>query len=365
MTAAGSGPVGARHDETGDDRRLTADLAEMLPAPAERDLPPAAHRYHKDRLMRFIDHDGDTGTAPAADPAPARTRRLPLRRSTLWLPAAALALAGALTVGLVTGGNGDDGSGPARAGHGAAGALLDRIANAAAEKDVAPVRDGQLVYVKSLTAGAEGRPDGTFEPGELHEREVWMSQRRGPVEKLGLIHEDGSWAPLTEMVPPGSPGVREGVDRPTYRWLATLPTDPDALLRKLDGLAEPGEGQERDQAVFELIGRLLGETVMPPETASALYRAAARIPGVTRTEDAVDAAGRHGIAVTRVDKKAATATSWIFDKRSLAYLGELSRLSKDTKAGKKGTVLEETAVLRRGVVDGYRQRPDGDRTRHG
>jgi hypothetical protein len=237
--------------------------------------------------------------------------------------------------------------------------LLDRIAAVAAATDAAPVRDDQFTYVKSLTAGAEGQPDGSFVPGKLHTREIWKSQRSGPVKQVGLIHEDGGYAPLREFVPAGSPGVSPGIDRPTYTWLASLPTDPEALLRKLSELTPVLEGQERDQAVFDRIGELLHESVMPPENAAALYKAAARIPGVTRREDATDPAGRHGLAVVRVDAHASTATEWIFDRKTLAFLGERSYLTHDVKAGKKGTVMAETAVLRRAVVDAYRERPSG------
>lgn len=98
---------------------------------------------------------------------------------------------------------------------------------------------------------------------------------------------------------------------------------------------------------------------MPAGNTAAFYRAAARIPGVTRIEDVKDPAGRHGVAVARVDKRASTATQWIFDRKTLAFLGDRSYLTKDVTEGKKGTVMSETAVLRRAVVDGYRERPSG------
>ncbi|MEH0530581.1 CU044_5270 family protein [Streptomyces stelliscabiei] len=157
--------------------------------------------------------------------------------------------------------------------------LLDRIADVAAKTEVEPVRDDQLVYVKSLTAGAEAVEDGPYEPGELHRREVWVSQEPGPVKQLALHYEGGAYSPLRELLPPGSPGVPAGIDRPTYRWLASLPTDPDDLLAELYRLTRTWKGEEKAQAVFDRIGELLGETVMPARTAAALYEAAARIPG--------------------------------------------------------------------------------------
>ncbi|AYN35457.1 hypothetical protein DUI70_4959 [Streptomyces albus] len=368
MNASGSGPG----------RDELARLARLLPPPAERDVPSGPYLHHKDRLMTLIDIDDEAarsqsqsrggGRVPAGAGARAtaggllgRVRgRLP--RPALWMPATALALAGAVVFGLAgggsSGGGADSGTEAGRQG-GADNAvvLLDQIAAVAAKSPATPVRDDQLVYVKSLTAGAEGGPDGVFTPGKLHPREVWMSQRPGPVKRLGVIYEEGEYVPLRELLPPGSPGVPAGAYRPTYRWLSSLPTEPGALLRELYRITKPEEGREKAQTVFEQIGELLDDTVMPPRNAAALYKAAARIPGVTKIEDAVDPAGRHGVAVSRTDKRASVATEWVFDRDSLVYLGERSYLTEDTRAGEKGTVMEETAVLRRAIVDEYRQRP--------
>lgn len=337
---------------------MNEELARLLPPPPERDVPPGRLAHHKDRLMRLIDDDAQA-TAPAASaPEAARPRRPRLPRPALWLPAAALTLAGALTVGLVTTSGSDSGYGVRPSAGESAVVLLDRIADVAARTEVAPVRDDQLVYVKSLTAGAEAKDENSpYVPGQLHEREEWVSQEPGPVKQLALHHEDGHYYPLRELLPPGSPGVPAGIDRPTYKWLAALPTDPDELLAELRRLIKPFEGQERSQAVFDKIGELLNASVMPPGTAAALYGAAAKIPGVTRIEDAVDPAGRRGVGIRRVDGRSAWATEWIFDRDSLTYLGARSYLTVDGPMGDKGTILSETAVLKRGVVDEYRERP--------
>lgn len=330
---------------------MNEELARLLPPPPERDVPPGPLAHHKDRLMQLI--DDDRTPSPAAGPA--RRPRLRSLRPAIWMPTAALALAGSLTVGLVT--TMDSGYGLERSDGETAVVLLDRIADVAARTEIAPVRDDQLVYVKSLTAGAEALEDGPYVPGELHQREVWVSQEPGPVKQLALHYENGGYAPLRELLPPGSPGTPAGIDRPTYQWLAALPTDPDRLLGELHRLTRTVDGEEKAQAVFAKIGELLGETVMPPKTAAALYGAAAKIPGVTLIENAVDPSGRDGVGIRRVDERAAWATEWIFDRESLMYLGERSYLTADGEMGKKGTVMSETAVLKRAVVDEYRERP--------
>jgi hypothetical protein len=363
MNASGSGPVRAEREDEAHEAEVHEELLRVLPAPAERDLPPGRHSHHKDRLMQLIDDDQSRTPASAETPeqtphtphTPRPTRpRARLPRPAVWMPTAALALAGALTVGVVT--TMDSGYGVQPSDGETAVVLLDRIADVAAKTEATPVRDDQLVYIKSLDAGAECQEDGSCEPGQLSEREAWWSQEPGPVKKLALFYQGGGYTPLRELLPPGSPGTPAGIGRPTYKWLASLPTDPDELLDELSRLTQKGEGQEKAQAVFDEIGRLLG-MVMPPRTAAALYEAAARIPGVQRVENAVDPAGRHGIGIRRVDKRSTWATEWIFDRDTLTYLGERTYLPKDGKAGRKDTILEETAILQRAVVDEYRERP--------
>ncbi|MFE7975739.1 CU044_5270 family protein [Streptomyces shenzhenensis] len=330
------------------------ELARLLPAQPERDLPAGRHFHHKDRLMQLIDDERTPAAASAPEDRPTRPRLL---RPAVWIPTAALALAGALTVGLVT--TMDSGYGIQPADGETAVVLLDRIADVAAKTEATPVRDDQLVYIKSKHSGAECQEDGPCTPGKLSQREAWWSQEPGPVKRLALFYEDGGYVPLRELPPPGSSGTPAGINRPTYKWLASLPTDPDELLDELDRLTMKEKGQERAQTIFHKIGELLGN-VMPPRTAAALYEAAAKIPGVKLVDDAVDPAGRHGVGIRRVDSGSAWATEWIFNRDTLAYLGERTYLSKDTAMGTKGTMLAETAILKQAVVDQYRQRPGSD-----
>ncbi|MFJ8859662.1 CU044_5270 family protein [Streptomyces sp. NPDC102451] len=349
---------------SGPERAEREELGRLLPAPAERDLPPGRHLHHKDTLMRLIDQDGARATA--------RPRPRLLRPAVL-LPAAGLALGGVLLTTLAVTGQ-DSAPSPSAAGTAShapaprgAAVLLDRIASVAGKSDERTVTGDQFVYVKTLQTGNEGEFGGPLELGKPHEREVWMSQEPGPVIDEGLIHEDGSYIPIVVGVPDGEKpvGYPAGLNRPTYNWLASLPTDPDVLLRRLtteitrDQNARDTPAEDRDQAqdVFDAIGALLQETVVPPKTAAALYKVAAKIPGVTVDSAAVDAAGRHGIGVARDDTRTGWRTAWIFDSTTLEYLGNRVYLFKDTDMGKKGNLLAESAVLERAVVDALRERP--------
>jgi hypothetical protein len=324
-----------------------SEAEELLSAPAEWDLPPSRHLHYKDVLMQRIDHD----RTPSTQARPTPHRRL--ARGVVLLPLASMALAGAL---IVTLSGGDDTSAPATraAGANSASAVLNRIAVAAMATDATPVKDGQFVYVESLTRSNEGTFDGPVRLGALHKREVWMSQDPGPVTRQGWIRESGKGAVMPGQLIPieSADPVPAGIHHPTYKWLASLPTDPDALLELLYARTRVDEGESREQAVFSKIGHLVSETIMPSANASALYKAAAKIPGVKEIPDAVDAAGRHGIAITREDASSATRDEWIFDKDTLAFLGSRSYITKDEVKGITSDTLSGTsAIMERTVVD--------------
>ena len=50
----------------------------------------------------------------------------------------------------------------------------------------------------------------------------------------------------------------------------------------------------------------------------------------------MDAAGRHGVGIARVDKQAWVATEWVFDRDSLAYLGERELPDEGRRGGQEG-----------------------------
>ncbi|NEA43675.1 hypothetical protein G3I42_31315 [Streptomyces sp. SID11385] len=302
-------------------------------------------------------------SAPSARQTPARTPWW--RRPVLVLPLAACALAGALV-----GGNalmGDDeptglATGPllttqvaAASAHGTDGLL--RRASAAAEQAPVPApRPGQYIYIESVTANTYVRTrgdDSEVVSDKLHRRQVWES----PDGHKGWLVEPGN-------TPKGGLTLDTEVDRDAaYDALVTLPTDPDALLRRVYTMSE-GQGNSPDQAAFSTIGDLISESYPPAGLEAALYQAAAKIPGVVTLDDAVDAAGRHGIAVARLDERAGIREEWIFDRKSLTLLGERTvqiRVPRHANAEdrliKPGTILFTSAVTRRTLVEGMKEAP--------
>lgn len=303
-----------------------------------------------------------TQSAPAA-PAPRRRR---------WvLMAAPLAVAAvATTVVLNTTGASHGTAGytaiapvvkvqPASA-HGAT-ELMQQVATATADSQSVKVRSDQYIYVKSEIGFSrqtkQRTMDGPVALDAVHERQVWLPQ--DPTRE-GLIREGGKDMTLGGgMVSvDGDTPVAAGGANATYAQVAALPTDPDVLLKGIYA-ATKGAAPSRDGAAFNWIGDTVGEAIVPPKVEAAIWLTAAKIPGVEVVDDAVDAAGRHGVAIAY--ESLGERTEYIFDKSTHTYLGERSYLVKDTSAGKAGQLTGISAVFDRGVVDKTGQVPSGDK----
>lgn len=276
------------------------------------------------------------------------------RRSKWLRPAlAATAVATAAAVAFVVLPSSDSSSATAKPPTSSTVALLEHIALAAEhEKSYGTVRDDQFVYVDSKVSYA------AYEEGEkakippLHRQEVWMS-----VDGLhtGLKLEAGEKPfAITPDVKPGKVGWEVSS---FYNHVKTLPTDADAMYDYLARTAPKHSGQEKYQAMFVLVGDLLNDSIVPPEQSAALFRAVARIPGVTAVEGVKDAEGRSGVAIGRDDPDNPTRDEWIFDAKTYEFLGEREVATKDNAGVKKGTVTANTAVLRRAIVDKAGERP--------
>ncbi|GAA3232433.1 CU044_5270 family protein [Dactylosporangium siamense] len=297
------------------------DLSQLLPAPATPDLPDDRHRLLKDHLLREI-----------------RAGK-PVRRRRLVLVAAAVAVVGLAGAGafvalrapqtrpvmVIAVQEGDAG---------AVQQLLDRIALAAAGQSPVSVAPGQFLYIKSKVAFAEfGGKSVRMDP--LHDRQIWLSQ---DPKQPGLLKEGGRTIKL------------DAGHRTNEEIVGNLPTDPAALLAKAYADTQ-GQGNGRDQEAFAYVGDHLFESLPSPAVSAALYRAAALIPGVVTIDDAVDAIGRHGVAVGRTDEANGIRHEWIFDRETFAYLGEREYAVRDGNGMTAGTVIGITAVLQRAVVD--------------
>ena len=312
--------------------RDMAELARLLPAPAERDLPAGRQQALKEHLISEL--------RPVGSPLAGRPARRHRRRPAIIIAAAgAAAVAAAATALIVLPGNSSSAS-PA------AMRLLAKIATAAAQQPGPRARDSQFWYIKSWVAyeTCNGGSVSNCVLDKPHERQIWQSVSSLCV--TGLLREDGQNTPLAD-----NPGVkcpdRGSVHDPTYRFLQSLPTDPHALLSLIE--REMQGQQPRPEEAFTTIGDLLREAITPPQVSAALYRAAALIPGVTVVADTTDAIGRHGVAVAMTSQ--GVRSEWIFSKQTLQYLGERDINTAD------GTTNGIAAVLQRAFVNHAGQLP--------
>ncbi|HZX08293.1 CU044_5270 family protein [Kribbella sp.] len=122
-------------------------------------------------------------------------------------------------------------------------------------------------------------------------------------------------------VDPGGP-CKAGWSTPTAEFLARQPRDPGALLAALrtsDGRTE--DGVQPDVRAFEHLSTVLHSGLVPSDLRAALYRAAARIPGIQLLDD-VTMNGRTGRAIGLLDKD--IRTEIVISGTNGAYIGEQS-----------------------------------------
>ncbi|MFJ3305893.1 CU044_5270 family protein [Streptomyces sp. NPDC086549] len=348
------------------------DESAQLFSRTARDLPTGRHQFHRERLMAQI-HDMQQAERTATA-APEKARRFRLPRPAIVLPALAAAVAAAVVAGNTMSGGGGVRDGGVATGPvlttkiGAATTkgvpqLLDQISLAAADASHPAVEPGQYVYIESKMADSFIKSvNGKVSLGShaLHRRQVWQS----PDGTKGWLIDptvDDSPEGETLSLPDEQGNTPEAtLNAPSYDSLAKLPTDPDKLLAKIYKETE-GHGTSPDQEAFTTIGDLVGQSYPPAKLYSALFKAAAKIPGVVVVQDAVDAVGRHGVAVARLDEAGGLREEWIFDKKTHVFLGERSvqvrRSSGDAAVIEPGTVTFTSAVLNRAIVDGIKQTP--------
>ncbi|MDR6979823.1 hypothetical protein J2X68_006560 [Streptomyces sp. 3330] len=337
-----------------------------------RDLPTGRHQFHKERLMAQIHEARREERTTAAAPGGVRRSRLP--RPAITLPVLAAALAGVVVLGVAnTGGGGvrDGGvaTGPALtttvgvATTKGLPQLLDQISLAAAEDDHPVVRPGQYIYIESKSADTFLKTVGdktSLASHQLHTRQRWDSPDGTEGWLIDPAVNDSPEGETLSLPDERGETPKARLGAPSYDYLTKLTTDPDELLAKIYKETE-GQGNTPDQEAFTTIGDLLTESYPPAELYSALFKAAARIPGVVVVNDAVDAVGRHGVAVARLDETSGQREEWIFDTKSHVFLGErtvqVKRLTGTDALIKPGTVTYTSAILKRAIVDGIKQTP--------
>ncbi|MFG2949117.1 CU044_5270 family protein [Streptomyces adustus] len=295
----------------------------------ERDLPPGRHLLLKEHLMTEILRAQDSP----------RTRRAWLRPA---LVAGAVAAVCVLAFTLVAPSVGDDRAAASRPV--TARALLESMAVAAEHRDdgFGKARDDQFMYVdKELFAAQPAKSTGRARPP--YRLEAWLgvdSHYRQLVKVNGQAVRSVS---ITYAEPSVLPADAEGM----YTWLR----EQGAKVGHLRG-TELVTG-----SMFTAASDLLDDGLLSAKQTAALYRAVARIPGVTVAGNAVDAAGRPGAVLAHQEQGGYGREEWIFDRKTYGLLGTRFVYTEDHGAHKKGSVDDSTAILGRAIVDKAGQRP--------
>lgn len=285
------------------------ELARLLPSPGEPVLTSDRHDLLKDHLMRELTEqapDNDNATAPG--PRASAPRR---RFAVIALP---LATAAAITAAVLTGAVGSK----TATTDADAVDLLNRIAEVAAAKKPVPVRHDQYIYVRTQGSMTFSENDTRI----LREtRWTAVDGTRAGLRRITVLvgppfrpHDPFS------SYSKGTHDMRLSPDPniTTFRELQALPTDPESLLEKIYADTK-AQGQTRQSAALEKIGDMLPDATLLPELDAALYRAAAKIPGVSLVTDAKDYTGRSGVGLSFKDRDGRTL--WVFDQKSFDFLG--------------------------------------------
>jgi hypothetical protein len=339
-----------------------------------RETPPMSQATARSARGRLL-------AAAVGRPRPAG-RGIGLRRRSFrigWRVAVATALGLALTAGVTITRDVGVGADHPEQGRPPAALLPVGVANAAelgeraatvtaAQPDLHP-RPHQWTYLETLRATDKDPMLFSAVGARRVTTRSWMriDAKRYAYEYRGRLHRMPNHQ-LSSVFPWRS-----------FAYVRRLPTDPQAVLARLYATYSAGgerpynrlrfSPEEQHQQVFGLVAALLRDNLVPPRVQAAIYRALPTIPEVRLQPEAVDAAGRHGVAFARVYDGRIRAEI-ILDPRTYQYLGWRQVVVKDfvtkdvTVHGKRvevhvahGTVFDWTARTSTAIVNRPGQRP--------
>jgi hypothetical protein len=226
----------------------------------------------------------------------------------------------------------------------ASAADLLRHAETAALAQPVP-SDKELVYSDSViyyaTYTGAGRPDGHV----LVRQQEWQSPvsqtayySTTPCDIDGYLQRNQAACSFQGGYAPGATAYS------TYAGLQTLPRSASRLLAYLATLPGPGgmTRPDREWSGANLIAGL--NPVLPPRFGATLFRAIAQIPGTTLLPSASDAAGAHGIGLSRA--VGGMREELIFDPHTYRLIGQ----QYTALAHAAGYVTTATALLHTSLV---------------
>jgi RNA polymerase sigma-70 factor (ECF subfamily) len=352
---------------------LITDIRALNPAPA-KPLTSSEQLRMQQLLDGLSERSGGLGDARTSGVRRSRRAAHAIGFSLLGAAALTVALVATNVVGLAGWRGGADS---------AAASALESAAAATIEVSDPVVGPGQFLLIETsavwsattadgaggFTSFLDGYHDELYVPQNRDDDWVWMRYAREPVQTFGpaseafaaemqALHEDELLRAPAGTFYGGSPTSISG----DYE---ALPRDPHRLLNEIY-LTTLGEGQSRDGAAFVWITDVLRSGTVPADLRAALYQAAARIPGVTITEQQATLDGTTGVAIGRVETTTDIRQDMIIDPTTGQFIGE-RQISLTASNGLPAGVASTSTSVTTSVVDAapeggtlYGNHPPGD-----
>ncbi|MEO6087239.1 MAG: CU044_5270 family protein [Umezawaea sp.] len=317
----------------------------------------------------MTDQEVRTGRADLATAL--RTRSTPRRRRPVLVAAAVAGVAMLTAGGLLL--QTLDVGGPATA---SAAESLNRAADLATTTADQPLAAGQYRYVRSkyrgitLAAGSEeastsGVVQEDWIPADPSQEWLehraddgtpsWLPGREGQGQPSGspkdLVGEFRALCGNFSYLAAGSPDkcANPSWSNPSAEFLAALPTDPEALYRRL-----VADGKDGDTGAFLLVRNTLLTGRVPAASRAQLYRALAHAPSLVVTDARANLDGATGTALgVRVG---GDFQEIIVNPADGTFIGWREVLAEDANGLAAGTVRQSSATTT-GVVDAVGTKP--------
>ncbi|MFI7640705.1 CU044_5270 family protein [Nonomuraea sp. NPDC049400] len=209
---------------------------------------------------------------------------------------------------------------------------------------------GRWLYVKQTIAPLRKEPEPEVDRDKRVTLETWHS-----LDGKQTALDDGRGKLVIHEAGPGITGAD----------LARAPVTPEQMIARIGASVDATPATEfddadatREERIFQTVSRLLRDQPLVADVRAALFRALPAIQGVSVKQDAIDAAGRHGVAF--VYTGASERYEIIVSAQDYRFLGTYGESVAErtfdlpggaTRTVKAGTPLVWTARMTAKVVD--------------
>jgi hypothetical protein len=140
--------------------------------------------------------------------------------------------------------------------------------------------------------------------------------------------------------------VRGDWQNPTPAWLATLPTDPHAMLDRLkkDSPAFKAGNGLGDAELVTYVADALRGGLVPAKVRAVFYRTLALLPDLTVTQQVANLDGRTGVAMGVDSPESPVRQEIIIDPVTGQFIGERTVMLKPSRGFAAGAMSDSSSV---------------------